>query len=47
MLRNDARNANGANRRGLVGPKPYYRIRRTITEIQRRKIYEEEGIERK
>ena len=26
MLRNDARNANSANRRGLISPKPYYRI---------------------
>ena len=29
MLRNDARSANSANRRGLVSPKPYYRISRS------------------
>lgn len=32
---------------GLIGPKPYYRISRTGNEMQRCKIYEEEGIERK
>lgn len=32
---------------GLIGPKPYYRISRTENEIQRCKIYEEEGIKRK